>query len=381
MSVYVFLGPTLPPGEARRYLDAEYLPPVSQGDVLRLLDRRPTAIAIIDGYFELVPAVWHKEILLALESGVHVFGAASMGALRAAELDVFGVKGIGQIYKWYASGYLEDDDEVAVVHGPADQGYRELSDAMVNVRDRCLSAAKKGIVTKRVSREFIEIAKALFYPERRWPRILADARGAKVAERDIRAMEAYLKNQKTPALKARDAVALLRHVAAVMKRAPKPFRPRVRTERTTYIGKLLAEIALPSVSGPDQLSGDDRVKELALLRVLIAREALHDGHQVNDEDAQEIEDALRRELGLLTAAETAQWIARTGLSSDDFDEWMRDEALAEKLRLRLHNAIMLQAQTEGRRLRARAIAESWNSSTDESVQPGRVKRAMSPTSG
>jgi len=357
MSVYVFLGPTLPQGEARRYLDAEYLPPVSQGDVLRLLDRRPTAIAIIDGYFELVPAVWHKEILLALESGVHVFGAASMGALRAAELDVFGMKGIGQIYKWYASGYLEDDDEVAVGHGPADQGYRELSDAMVNVRDRCLAAAQNRIVTKPAARQFIEIAKALFYPERRWPRILTDAR-ASVAGRDIRAMEAYLQKVKTPPLKARDAVALLRHVAAVMKRAPKRFRPSVRTERTKYIGTLLAEVALPPVSGPDQLSDGDRVNELALLRVLMAREALHAGHQVNDEDAQAIEDALRRELGLLSAAETAQWVARAGLSSEDFDTWMRDEALAAKLRHRFHSAILQQATTEGRRLRARALAET-----------------------
>ena len=358
MSVYVFLGPTLAMAEARRYLDAEYLPPVSQGDVLCLLDQRPTAIAIIDGYFELVPSVWHKEILLALESGVHVFGAASMGALRAAELDVFGMKGIGQVYKWYASGYLEDDDEVAVVHGPPEQGYRELSDAMVNVRDRCLSAAKHGIVTRRAARQFIEIAKALFYPERQWPRILADARQAGVAERHIRAMDAYLKKAKKPALKARDAVALLRHVAAVVKRAPRPFRARVRTERTKYIGRLLAEVALPSDGGSEQTSGDDRARELALLRILIAREALHAGHQVTAEDTQAIEDGLRRELGLLNAEETAHWLARAGLSPDDFDCWMRDDALATALRVRFDNAITLQARTEGRRLQARELAQS-----------------------
>ena len=38
-------------------------------------------IAIIDGYFERMAAVWHKEILVALERGIAVWGAASMGAL------------------------------------------------------------------------------------------------------------------------------------------------------------------------------------------------------------------------------------------------------------------------------------------------------------
>ena len=86
MTAYVFLGPSLPLDQARAILDAIYLPPVQQGDLLRLLELKPRYVGIIDGYFETVPAVWHKEILLAMSQGVHVFGAASMGALRAAEL-------------------------------------------------------------------------------------------------------------------------------------------------------------------------------------------------------------------------------------------------------------------------------------------------------
>ena len=85
MTVYVFTGPTLPPDEARNYLDAVFLPPVSQGDVYRVALKRPDAIGIIDGYFERVPSVWHKEILWAMKQGIHVFGSASMGALRAVE--------------------------------------------------------------------------------------------------------------------------------------------------------------------------------------------------------------------------------------------------------------------------------------------------------
>src|SRR5262249_34690040 len=73
--VFVFTGPTLPVEEGRTILDdAVYLPPASQGDVYRAARERPWGIAIVDGYFGRVPAVWHKEILWALAQGVHVFG-------------------------------------------------------------------------------------------------------------------------------------------------------------------------------------------------------------------------------------------------------------------------------------------------------------------
>src|SRR5262245_57987284 len=114
----VFLGPSLPLDEARRLLDARYRPPAAMGDGYRLVSARPRPrrIAIIDGYFERMAAPWHKEILWALEHGVAVYGASSMGALRAAELEAFGMIGVGAIFADFRSGRLTDDDEVAVVH-------------------------------------------------------------------------------------------------------------------------------------------------------------------------------------------------------------------------------------------------------------------------
>ena len=112
--IYVFLGPTLAEEEARAELDAIYLPPVSAGDVYRLWQRRPRAIGIVDGYFDRVPAVWHKEIMWMMEHGVHVFGTAGLGALRAAELDSFGMHSAGWVYQAFRNGTLDRDDEVAV---------------------------------------------------------------------------------------------------------------------------------------------------------------------------------------------------------------------------------------------------------------------------
>ena len=62
-----------------------------------------SAIGIVDGYFEGVLSVWHKEILWAMAEGIHVFGSASMGALRAAELHPFGMHGTGRIFEAFAT--------------------------------------------------------------------------------------------------------------------------------------------------------------------------------------------------------------------------------------------------------------------------------------
>jgi hypothetical protein len=71
--VVVFCGPTLPAERVRHELNAgsapnrdeifpEIRPPASRGDVLAAALSRPNVIALIDGYFDRVPSVWHKEL-------------------------------------------------------------------------------------------------------------------------------------------------------------------------------------------------------------------------------------------------------------------------------------------------------------------------------
>jgi len=144
--IVVFLGPSLAVDEARTTLPARYLGPARCGDVLRARRLSPRAIAIVDGVFARSAAIWHKEILLALEDGISVFGASSMGALRAAELVPFGMVGIGRIFEAYRDGLYTDDDEVALLHGPADSAYRGLSEAMVNIRSTVAHAVCSGVI-------------------------------------------------------------------------------------------------------------------------------------------------------------------------------------------------------------------------------------------
>ena len=114
-----------------------------------------------------------------MSQGIHVYGAASIGALRAAELAEFGMKGVGQIYQQYRTGELTDDDEVAVLHGPAEIDYVQVTEAMVNVRATVEDALQTGIVEPDLASALIEIAKSLFYKDRTYEAMLklASTRG------------------------------------------------------------------------------------------------------------------------------------------------------------------------------------------------------------
>jgi len=218
MSTIVFVGPTLPAAEVRARLPgATVAPPVAVGEVLALaLARRRgvTRIAIIDGYFERMAAVWHKEILIALERGIAVWGAASMGALRAAELAPFGMRGVGAIYRGFADGTLVADDEVAVAHLPADYGYRATSEALVNLRHGIARAPMLGARTRAA---LIALARGRFYRARSWGALIDDARAAGLPRRQIDGLAAWPK----PDRKAADARLLLRRMDA---REPPPLR-------------------------------------------------------------------------------------------------------------------------------------------------------------
>lgn len=222
MTVVVFLGPSLPLAEARDLLPATYLPPVAEGDVYRAALTQPQVIGIVDGYFEVIPAVWHKEILYAMSRGIHVFGASSMGALRAAELATFGMEGVGAIFEAYRDGRLEDDDEVAVLHGPAELGYPTLAEAMVNIRCSLSAACDAGAIGAATRDTLETAAKGLFYRERSYERVLALGREAGVPGDELRRLEEWLR-RKAIDQKREDARQLLR---LVRRRVEDGFSPK-----------------------------------------------------------------------------------------------------------------------------------------------------------
>jgi hypothetical protein len=246
MKVVIVAGPTLSEVECQRELEALYLPPAAQGDLYRAALGKPVAIGLIDGYFERVPSVSHKEILWAMKQGVHVFGAASMGALRAAELAAFGMEGVGAIYEAFASGALEDDDEVAVVHAAAEEGYRPLSEAMVNIRATLQAAERAGVLGQQPRATLEQLAKGLFHADRSWPGLLQKGQRAGLEAAGLEACRRFVAEHRVDQ-KRLDALALLHALHAKLEAGlpPKQTRyPFAHTDSWEHI-RLKAEATLP----------------------------------------------------------------------------------------------------------------------------------------
>ena len=232
MSIIVFTGPTLSPDHAAAILPADYRPPVSEGDVYRASLEQPQAIGILDGYFANVPSVWHKEILHAMAQGIHVFGSASMGALRAAELAAFGMVGVGATFEAFKSGLLEDDDEVAVIHGPAELGYPALSEAMVNIRRSLSDAFGEGVISATTRESLEGIGKALDYRKRHLPRIIAIGRDLSLAENELCQLESWLAQGRVDQ-KREDAILMLQTMRERLQADAAPMRAGFHFEHTS----------------------------------------------------------------------------------------------------------------------------------------------------
>lgn len=256
MTAVLFMGPTLAAARAESCLHARCLPPVKYGDLFRTVSIfKPRMVGIIDGYFSQVPAVWHKEILWAMKQGVRVFGAASMGALRAAELERYGMVGIGDIYDAYRDGrfppydeVFEDDDEVAVVHGPAELGYPAASEALVNIRATLAAAERESVIDVSTRDHLVSRSKERFYAERSFAAVLADATEAGLPREKISVLETWIGNNRINQ-KERDALELLQHMAAAANGPP--MTADFRFENTTLWDNAMRELSrLPALSSP-----------------------------------------------------------------------------------------------------------------------------------
>ena len=341
MQPIVFVGPTLSPQDVLDVMDAVCLPPVAQGDVYRASLMWPTAIGIIDGYFERVPAVWHKEILWAMSQGIHVFGSASMGALRAAELEPFGMAGVGEIFEAYRDGVLEDDDEVAVAHGPAEDGYRSGSDAMVNIRSTLVRAQAEGILDALVGSRLRQIAKELFYPERSYAHILAlaAAKGAPLSQLDAfrRWLPQGAVNQKRA-----DALLMLRTMRDFLETNPEPKQVSWTLEETDHwdlLKRRSGEIQLDPHGGPDTMVLEElrrdpealaRASTAALGWWLAAEFARREGQSVDAAALLHHSAEFCRAHGLPDAAAVQTWLEQNYCRQEHLERILASQALASR---------------------------------------------------
>lgn len=242
MTILAFAGPSLPEPGRGRFPGVEWRPPAEAGDLLRLRSDPPSTLCLIDGYFDHRPAVRHKEILLLLAEGVPILGAASMGALRAAEMAPFGMIGIGAIYRAYRDGTIHGDDEVALSHAGPEWDWRPLSVPLVDVRATLCRAMRERMVEAPQAQALMGVAKGLHYSERSWTPILA---GAGLPAESLERLGPWLERRRI-SQKTADAEACLS--AAAAGRLTAPVRPAA--VRTAFLDALARECGV-ALDPPD----------------------------------------------------------------------------------------------------------------------------------
>jgi len=292
----VFLGPSLRHEVARELLPGVVcLPPAAMGDILGAVMRlQPRAIGLVDGTFLANMSVFHKEILYAMDQGVWMLGASSMGALRAAECDNFGMIGVGEIYAALACGELEDDDEVALTHGDEESGFKPLSDALVTIRATIAAAHAADLLSQSEADALIAIQKARWFPDRRLSEIARDAQALGIDAQRCTALREFTRTSAVDP-KRSDAIALLERMSQLPSE-PIPDNQRPNTEVSlTFTAMLARDVVVETPAGIPVTF--DRIRKHA---------ALHDpGYE---EDMRRT----RQELALNTIS---LWIG--GMPSDD----------------------------------------------------------------
>ncbi|WP_405268179.1 TfuA-related McrA-glycine thioamidation protein [Methanobrevibacter sp.] len=215
VKVIVYAGLSIPFDEAKEILDSSenaeiiYKRPIQRGNLIQAIKEHPDIIGIIDGVFHQNSAVGHKEILNVMKRGIRVFGASSMGALRASELDTLGMTGIGYVYEQYASGEVDSDDDVAVMLDS--ETLEALSEPLINMKYVFTNAVSEKIISEEEKDELLTIAKRTFYPKRNYAETLA---ASSLDDETKGKLIDFIRT--SPDIKKEDAKELLMHIKNIL---------------------------------------------------------------------------------------------------------------------------------------------------------------------
>ena len=209
----IFLGPSLSHEKARKIFQADFRGPAKKGDLLRVsgdIDDS-TIVCLVDALFlQDYPPSPIEVYQLMLNKNIKLYGAASLGALRAVELEKFGMIGMGKIFELYKKGKLTADDEVAVTFV---EGEHQLqSEAMIDIRFNLFLAHRMGIINEITKKTIAKVAKNIYFPYRNYTDILDQTEKQYPAiSKDLKSFRTYIiKNRQS--LKERDTIKLINYI-------------------------------------------------------------------------------------------------------------------------------------------------------------------------
>jgi hypothetical protein len=208
MRTIVFAGPSLGAAKLRSLSTAVHAPPIKRGD-LEAVDEYDV-IVILDGEFGQSDSVSPKEILAVLGKGKTVIGAASMGALRASELDRSGMIGVGWVYDYFRRQAVRRDADVALAYSIFD--LKPMTVPVVDVEYWMERAFAAGLVGRKERTLVLKAARKIFFAERTEDRLMESLRRA-VGDEVVRSLLAFSGGQ-IPSIKSLDAEEAMRRAAS-----------------------------------------------------------------------------------------------------------------------------------------------------------------------
>jgi len=220
LQAVVFVGPSCPPEPIREALPGAWIvPPVQRGDLYRYRLLNVSVFVVLDGVFANQLAVSPREVVDVLQDGAAVVGAASMGALRAADCGPAGAVGFGRIFRLFRRRVLSSEDEVAVAFLP-ERPYPAMTASLAGLRFALRRAYRRGVIRADVAGALIGAAEALPHDRRSW-RAITQAAGVEVSEGQMAVLKSF-------DIKREDALGCCRWTARQMASGALKAAPRER---------------------------------------------------------------------------------------------------------------------------------------------------------
>lgn len=203
----IFLGPSLSIEKAKTIFPlADFRAPARKGDFHKLAKENVQFVGFIDGVFlQDYPPTPIEVYSLLQKENITLAGAASLGALRAVELEKFGMIGIGKIFELYKKGIVDSDDEVAVTFSKDD--YRLQSEALIDIRYTLYHACKEGIINTETKKTLEKTAKSIYFPYRNYDELFERVNST-IDNKTLENLRKYIKNNRR-SLKEEDSIKLI----------------------------------------------------------------------------------------------------------------------------------------------------------------------------
>ena len=161
----VFLGPSLTLNEASSRLPtAEFRPPARRDDLDKIDGTKTRVVVLIDGTMVYDHPPSPSEVWRLVDRGITVFGAASLGALRAVELRDLGVRGVGWVYRQYLNGLVTADDELLARLDPRTQSATTVF--QINIRFGLGRLRRRGVISHFLAESLLQDIAGLYFEDR-----------------------------------------------------------------------------------------------------------------------------------------------------------------------------------------------------------------------